>query len=316
MFTLSLCSLLIAPAAEPPSFVVANPALKLTVYPPDPTDGFYRGTRFEWSGVVGRAEFGGHRFFEYWKDARDPGNHDDVPGTAEEFSLPVGYDAAKPGETFLKVGVGLLEKPDDKPYQFARRYKFAKVGTWSVKRADRMAEFAQELAHPAGYAYRYVKVLEIDAERPTFTIRRTLTNTGPKRLETNHYGHHFTRVDGDPVGPDYEVQFAFEPKPKDPARLNGLAEFRGQTLRFLKPLGKSSVFAEIDGWPNDASGNRFTLVHLKTGYAVKATGDRPLSKFNFWSVTTACCPEPYVDLKLAPGASITWSTKYEFLQSR
>src|SRR4051812_12289404 len=108
-----------AHAADSPRHVLTDGRLTLTVLLPDAKTGFYRGTRFDWSGVVEKAEVNGHTLFGYWKATHDPTNHDDVPGTAEEFGTatspvagPLGYREAKSGQTFLKIGVGELEKID------------------------------------------------------------------------------------------------------------------------------------------------------------------------------------------------------------
>ena len=52
-----------APRPEFPQVVIANKLLKATVYLPDAEKGFYRGTRFDWSGMVAQAEYKGHTFF-------------------------------------------------------------------------------------------------------------------------------------------------------------------------------------------------------------------------------------------------------------
>src|SRR5262245_25396796 len=202
-----------APGADPPvpTHVLEGNGLKLTLYLPDAKAGYYRGTRFDWSGVVATAEVSGHTVFGYWKPTHDPANHDDVPGTAEEFSHdePLGYAEAPVGGTFLKIGVGLLEKPAEPRYRFSYNYKIVKPGEWAVKAGGRSVEFRQELAHPAGYGYRYVKVVRLSDAGRGFVIERALTNTGTKRIVTDHYGHNFLTVDNDPIGPNYALRFAF-----------------------------------------------------------------------------------------------------------
>ena len=114
-----------AAADDYPKVELKTKGLKLTVYLPDAEKGFYRGTRFDWSGVVATAEVGGHTVFGYWKSTHDPANHDDVPGTAEEFGHdePLGYAEAPAGGTFVKIGVGVLEKPKEAKYRFFNNYK-------------------------------------------------------------------------------------------------------------------------------------------------------------------------------------------------
>src|SRR5689334_67880 len=92
-----------------PHAVLTNGALTLTVLLPDASRGYYRGSRFDWSGLVARAECGGHSLFAPWKSPHDPTDPEGAFGTAEEFGMkgPDGYTEAKAGETFLKIGVGL-----------------------------------------------------------------------------------------------------------------------------------------------------------------------------------------------------------------
>src|SRR5262249_41716885 len=69
--------------------------LKAAFYLPDSEKGYYRGTRFDWSGLLSRVDYAGHSFFcEFRELQHDPLNHDDICGTAEEFgmtTLPLGF---------------------------------------------------------------------------------------------------------------------------------------------------------------------------------------------------------------------------------
>ncbi len=89
-----------------PETVLTNRVLKTTLYLPDPEKGYYRGTRFDWSGLVSRVEFGSHSFFCEFKQQHDPLNHDDICGTAEEFGIESApsYAEAQAGEAFIKIG--------------------------------------------------------------------------------------------------------------------------------------------------------------------------------------------------------------------
>jgi hypothetical protein len=317
--TIALALLFITPqarAADPPRHVLTDGRLTLTVLLPDAATGFYRGTRFDWSGVVEKAEVNGHTLFGYWKATHDPTNHDDVPGTAEEFGTvnspgggPLGYRDAKPGQTFVKIGVGQLEKVEEPRYVFTRRYKLVKPGAWEVTADKDWVEFRQEVAHPAGYDYRYVKRITFltGADAPGFRIARTLTNTGTRRLETDHYAHHFMTIDGDPIGPNYTIRFGFPARVRGDDRLGDAAAIRDGALVFRKPLDTGSVFAELGGGP--AEQHRITVEHT-SGVKLDIAGDRPLTKCNVWSVKTTLCPEPFVELRLDPGEAVTWETRY------
>src|SRR4051794_32206211 len=53
-------------AADPPTAEISNGKVSATIYLPDPVNGFYRGTRFDWSGVVRSLEANGHRYYGPW----------------------------------------------------------------------------------------------------------------------------------------------------------------------------------------------------------------------------------------------------------
>jgi hypothetical protein len=82
-----------------PQHMLTKGPLKLAIYLPDATKGYYRGTRFDWSGLVGQAEKDGHTFFGPWKEKHDPTNPEDADAVAEEFGInqPLGYSEAKLG---------------------------------------------------------------------------------------------------------------------------------------------------------------------------------------------------------------------------
>lgn len=89
-----------------------NRSTKLVLARPDVATPYYRGTRFDRSGIILSLESRGRKYVSQWFREYDPFNHDAVGGPAEEFS-PIGYDNADPGGGFLKPGVGLLERDVD-----------------------------------------------------------------------------------------------------------------------------------------------------------------------------------------------------------
>ena len=69
-----------APGAGAPTATIANGPLQVTVYLPDAKAGYYRGTRFDWSGAVASLTFKGHEYFGQWFEQHDPFLHDGIPG--------------------------------------------------------------------------------------------------------------------------------------------------------------------------------------------------------------------------------------------
>ena len=300
-------------AADYPQETLANKAMTLTVLLPDAKTGYYRGSRFDWTGVVSKVEYDGHTLFQEWKSPHNPEGHDDVGGTAEEFGMlvsPLGYADAKASGTFLKIGIGRLEKPDDKEYQFFRNYKVAEPAKTEVTVEKRQITFRQEATHD-GYAYEYVKRIVLE-DGSGFRIERQLKNTGKKTIHTDHYGHNFISFDHKPVGPDYRLTLKKKPMPRrEKTDFGQFAAFDGASITFKKPLKNGTIYTELDGLADEAALHRVTVQDAKTGFGVTITGDAPLKEMHVWGIETALCPEPFVEMKLAPGELKAWKTRYE-----
>ena len=51
------------PAAGFPSTEIANGQIRIRIYLPIAQNGYYRGTRFDWSGVVYSLQYKGHSYY-------------------------------------------------------------------------------------------------------------------------------------------------------------------------------------------------------------------------------------------------------------
>lgn len=313
---LSLLVTLPAAADDYPYVFLKTDALKVKVYLPDAEKGFYRGTRFDWSGVFGDIGFAGHSLFHKWKDSHDPKNHDDIIGPVEEFGMekPLNYDAAKVGETFLKIGIGELEKPKEEKYRFYHNYKVVKPGVWTTKQINpAKIEFHQKLTGPNGYAYEYTKTVTLDPKKPSLVIGHTFTNTGTKPIATDHYNHNFFNVDGKPVGSDYEFDFGFPVKADGKERFAEVVKLDGKAWRFTKPLDTGSVFAQLKELPKDHPAQPYVVMrHKSSKVSVTINGSEALARMNVWGMKTTICPEPFIDVNAKPGETVRWMWSYEF----
>lgn len=300
---------LAAAAADYPTLEIASRDLRAVITPPDPVRGYYRGTRFDWSGAILSLRFAGHDYFGQWFEKYDPTTHDAIAGPVEEFG-PLGYDEAAPGGAFLRIGVGAVRKPEARPYQTFRTYEIVDHGQWKVKRSRNAVTFTHRLS-ANGYAYRYTKVLRLTPGKPELVIEHTLRNTGEKPIATTQYNHNFFVIDGKPTGPASVVGFPFELRPK--RDLKDLAAARGRDLRYLRELRPGeSVYSELEGFGPTAADYDITIRNTAAGAGVRIRGDRPIARLVYWSIRTTTCPEPYVAIDVPPGRETRWRYTYTF----
>ena len=79
----------------------------------------------------------------------------------------------------------------------------------------------------------------------------------------------------------------------------------------MMPAGEH-IFTYLEGYGASANHNRFELENTKVKAGVRASTDKPLTKLPFWSRRTTLCPEPFIGLRIDPGQSDRWTTRYEF----
>ena len=301
-------------AADFPQAEITNGTVKAKLYLPDPREGYYRATRFDWSGQISSLEYQGHNFFGQWFDRYDPKLHDSILGPVEEFltnGIGLGYNDVKVGESFVKIGVGAVKKPEERAFQQFKTYEITDPGTWTNQLFADRAEFTQVLKDTAGYAYIYKKTVRLTAGKPQLVLEHSLKNTGTKVIESSVYEHTVYMLDSKPTGPDYTVKFPFDVKAT--ADLRGMAETRGKEFTYLKELPKGpSVYTALEGFGATAKDYDIRVENAAAKIGVRQSSDRPLSKLVFWSIRSTVCPEAYIDMRIEPGKEFTWRITYDF----
>ena len=241
---LALSQTAVAPAPEAD---ISNGRIRAKLYLPDAATGYYRGTRFDWSGAIASLEWTGHTYFGKWFDRYDPKTHDAITGPVEEFlttGAGLGYDEAKAGDSFVRIGVGAVRKPDEPRYRQFSTYDITDPGKWTVTKGADWIEFVHELHDAGGYAYVYRKKVRLAGN--SLVLEHQLKNTGRKTIATSVYEHNFFMLDNQPTGPDTIVRFRFQPRAT--GALNGLAEIRGTDLAYLQELQpKQTVQTDLEG---------------------------------------------------------------------
>lgn len=297
------------PDKNPPEAEISNGLIHAHLYLPDADNGYYRATRFDWSGVINDLEVNGHHYYGQWYEKYSPTINDAIMGPVEAFD-PVGYDEIKPGESFVKIGVGFVSKLNDLPYNFATYYPIVDGGKWNTKVKEGQVRFEQILTGTE-YAYDYSKTVKLVKNKPIMVLSHTLKNTGTKTIETSVFDHNFLVMDKQSTGPGFVLTLPLKPTEQLNARMQDYAKLQDNQLIFLKDLDRRNVsFKDLTN--GDGADYCLKVENHNTGAAVKITGDKRISKLVFWSASKTVCPEPYINIKVEPGKTFTWNITYDY----
>lgn len=276
---------------------------------PSVEHGSYRATRFDWSGKIASLSCDGLQFSGPWFTNADPYHHDAVCGPVNEFA-PVGFDDVSIGDTFLKIGVGLLRKPSADYQRFAL-HEIVDPGQWEVSRGSDQVVFQQRLMTDAG-SYRYTKTVRLLANEPVLLLEYDLENTGVQPIESSVFNHNFFVIDRSITGPQTIIEFPFAPEGRWRDAVCP-AETCGNRIVFTRDLqpGESVYMAEISGFDPQKS-YRFRIANQSKKAGVEVTGSYPPFQVSFWASHLTACPEAFIRLSVQPGASFSWSDHYAF----
>ena len=317
------------PAADPPQAEITNGQIRVKLYLPDARNGYYRGTRFDWSGVIAGLEYKGHNYYGPWFNRVDPKVHDyryegaeiiaspcsGITGPVEEFQThasALGWDEAKAGGTFIKIGVGVLRK-DEGSYDFVKEYEIVDPGKWSVRKDSDSIEFTQELTDPSsGTSYVYRKTVRLTKGQPEMVLEHSLKNTGRRTIQSNVYNHNFLVLDKQPPGPDFSITVPFQIQSPHPPNQE-LARIRGNQFVYSKVLeNQDVVFTPVLGFSDSPQDNEIRIENNRVGAGMRISGDRPLSSVNLWSIRSVLAVEPFIAMTINPGSEFTWKMSYEY----
>jgi hypothetical protein len=309
-----------------PKAEISNGLINAKIYLPDSDSGYYTSTRFDWSGAVYSLKYKGHEFYGEWFDRIDKniinwifkgaeiisGPCSALAGPVDEFEIPLGWDEAQQGGTFIKIGVGVLRKTEG-TYNRYYPYKVLNSGIWKVVAGMDSVRFTQELTDPAsGYAYNYTKVVKLEKNKPVLVIKHSLRNTGKRTIQSSVYNHNFVVLDKQAPGPDFTFRVPFQIQPTQVSNKD-LADVKGNEIVYKKALtGENEAVVLFTGFSNSTKDTEIVIENLKTGAGMKISGDKPLTNEILWSIRTVLAIEPYIAIDIKPGDEFKWENTIEY----
>jgi hypothetical protein len=234
-------------------------------------------------------------------------------GLCNEFGIdaPIGYEDCPVGGAFPKLGVGLLVRPDSEPYNFFRPYSVAQPFPLEIEQGENSITFTSQPLETRGYAARLVKRLSL--VDTCLEVAYTLTNTGTQPLHTNEYVHNFIGIDRQPIGPGYCLRLSapVEPEPAPwQAPGNALLRITGREIR-LAETPPAAFYLRMPG-PQPTSGPAWTLEYQPGKLSMSEVDDFAPLRAAVWGTTHVISAEMFIELSLAPGASQSWTRRFEF----
>jgi hypothetical protein len=296
-----------------PKTSIKNNQIEAVIPLPHAKKGYYRGSRFDWAGQVESLKWKGREFFGQWFPRYDPYLHDAIMGPVDAF-YPIDFDATPAGGSFVKIGIGILQKKENKPYHFAGEYPIQNPGKWKLKTKKNEVICRHRLLE-GPFPYEYVKTLYLPEDKPELIIHHKLINRGTRPIETNVYNHNFFTIDQQITGPDFRVVFPFDltaSQAADPA-IGGLDK---NQIYFAKIFSANDhlYYGTLTGFGTDATDFKILVENKASGLGVEISSDRAIDRLVFWSAIKTICPEPYQNIQIPPSSAYEWTIRYRFYE--
>ncbi len=269
----------------------------------------YKFSRFDWTGKITTVKF---RDIDVATIESPDYEDKDLFGKGfyNEFGIDtaLGFDAAKVGGWFHKIGVGLLKK-DDEQYLFSKAYEIQPAEFTTNAEASKISITCRSQA-VNGFSYLLNKEIELLANG--FVIKYRLENSGEKIIHTDEYTHNFLAINNDLMGRDYILKFPFQLQPeKFGAAVNPgeKIDIGPKEIKFNSSPQAQFFFSNLSG--GETIDSSWELINLKRNVAIRETTSFQTDKVNLWGWQHVISPELFHQIAISPGQSAQWSRRFD-----
>lgn len=273
---------------------------------------YYTGSRFDHTGNITQITLDGRNTFcsTEIKDGFNPQKNG--CGLYNEFGInrTVGYDDCPVGEKFLKIGVGLLTRADDKPYNFFVPYEVKPFKTLFESDTQQI-RFTVMPENCRGYSVKLIKSITLSAN--SFAIEYTLENTGTRRIQTNEYVHNFISVNQSPVTTGYALsvpcRIIEESGMYESVNPEKAVSLNDRTLSFNFVPSGDFFFSPLTEFRTNTG--EWMLTDERSGVLIRETTDFIPELMNIWGTGHVISPELFIKIDIMPGETLQWQRTYE-----
>ena len=280
----------------------------LTAYITEPGRRYTR-SRFDWTGFIPQVYYKGKTFCTpegaTWHKGDTGGE-----GLCNEYKASdedMGFDNSD--KYFLKPGVGLLERQDDKPYHFAIDYNIKKPFPCTIQTGDDYVDFKLDAIELKGIAYETAKHISIINDM--LIITTTIKNIGKKDLYFREYNHNFLSMNN--LGAHPNVRLSMPKSYKNSVETEGLIE-GAEYITFTDKIKNSFMIYCEDVDPYRPM--RWEIHDEQAKMSIQEYGDFNVTGFLVWGGPHVISPEIFGDFPVKIGESRSWTRLWRFFSTQ
>lgn len=231
-------------------------------------------------------------------------------GLVDEFNQrwipPPGYNDAPPlKKTFLKIGVGLLQRTRITPYRFWEPYPAVTLAPTRLLSHDREhACFEQILPRQDTWGFRYRKTYTVTPGRRQITISYELENLSLHPIEVDQYNHNWLALHPASARHPWTITTTLTPSlaailtSQPPSSSLTFTDVPAAPRFFMK--AQSAPAAESQTTVSDGRKTVRMLCHF------------PASRFALFTQGHLLAPEVFAHFHIRPGETARWKRTYQF----
>jgi len=273
----------------------------------EPYEG-YCGTRFDWTGKIIQL---------WWKNipicTSEFGDRKDAMqglGFFNEFGIDkaIGYDKCRVGNCFPKIGVGMLQKESNDPYDFFHQYKCVPFEFVTKNIESGVSITTTNLLQP----HSFVLEKKIHVTSNGFTIDYELKNLGETDIVTTEYVHNFLSPGQRKLSDSLKLTLgATINKDQFESGINPNSCVSMSNNQFSwSHVPKSDFFFENIAETLTDSGS-WMLTDRQLHLSITERVNFKPHKINLWGRAHVVSPELFKNINLKPGETERWQRVFE-----
>lgn len=268
--------------------IIDNGIIKVAMH--DPGKG-YKRTRFSHSAFIASVVCGGIEFCGV--EDNDPTSGSGGQGLCAEFGIftPINYEKTLMGEYFIKLGVGLLKKYNER-YRFYEEFD-AIFDEIDVKEDVNTVTFTSIGKMVNGCKLDLVKRVALDDNN--IIVDYTISNTGECRIVTEEYCHNFISIGGGIIDQSYCIKTGAK---TDNVEINPGFSVDGEAL---KPNGNVDCVHYVRLEPLSGVAYRFVVENHRVNWAFTECTSFTPDYVAVWGKQEVVSVEAFKKIDLQPG---------------